>query len=142
MGRLKTPNAVLAKRASKHKRDEVAPASGNVHPVFELPPEAERAWNRIFSVMLEMGILSPAFADSMTIAAGAIGDIEIASRDLTERGHISITERGETKNPSFTIKTSAQQIAHRYLSSLGLTPTSIGNLIGKKQEESNPFADL
>ena len=88
-----------------------------------------------------MGTLSPAYADSITIAAGAIGDIEIASKDLQERGHISITERGETKNPSFTIKTSAQQIAHRYLSSLGLTPTTIGNLIGRKPTVTNPFEE-
>jgi phage terminase small subunit len=141
MGR-KTPNAVLIKRGSKKTREEIKPADGDVHPVFELIPEADRAWQRIFAVMFEMGILSPAYADAMTIAAGAIGNIEVASRDLAERGHISITERGETKNPSFTILTSSQQIAHRYLSSLGLTPTSIGNLIGRKQEESNPFADL
>lgn len=138
----KTPNAVLLKRGSKKARDEIRPAEGEVRPVFELVPEAQRAWKRIFAVMFEMGTLSPAYAELMTMTAVAIGNVEIASRDLAERGHISTTERGETKNPSFTVLTSSQQFAHRGLSSLGLTPTDIGNLIGKKREESNPFADL
>lgn len=138
----KTPNAVLQKRGSKKVRDEIDPGTGTVAPVFDLPPEAQRAWDRIVAIMEQMGTLSPSYADAMTIAAGAIGHIEIASRDLTERGHISITERGETKNPSFTVLSSSQQIAHRYLSSLGMTPTSIGNLTGIKKEDHNPIADL
>ena len=129
MARPATPNAILEKRGSKKTRDEIAPASGEVEPTYSLGDEAQRAWDRIAAVMRDLGILSPTWAETMTIAAGAIGDIEIASKDLNERGHISITERGETKNPSFTIKTSAQQTAHRYLSALGLTPTTIKNLV-------------
>lgn len=137
----KTPNTVLLSRGSNKTREEIPATSGQVLPSYELTPEGERAWKRITEQMEIMGTISPAYADSITIAAGAIGDIEIASADLRERGHISITERGETKNPSFTIKTSAQQIAHRYLSSLGLTPTTIGNLIGRKATEVNPFEE-
>ena len=92
--------------------------------------------------MDKLGILSPTYADSITIAAGAIGNIEIASRDLIERGHISVTERGETKNPSFTILTSSQGTAHKYLSLLGLTPTTIGKLVAVTKEEENEFAGL
>jgi P27 family predicted phage terminase small subunit len=141
MGRHKTPNAVLAKRGSKKTRREIEAAAGDVAPVFELRPEGRRAWIRIAAQMEIMGTLSPAFAEAITIAAGAIGNIEVATQDLQTRGHIAITERGETKNPSFTILTSSQQIAHRYLSSLGLTPTTIGNLIGRKKDESNPFEE-
>ena len=138
----KTPNEVLKRRGSKKTRDEIEAPAGEVMPVYDLAPEAMRAFRRIAGQLDAIGQLRPAFADSITIAAGAIGNIEIASRDLNERGHISITERGETKNPSFTILTSSQQIAHRYLSSMGLTPTTIGNLIGSHSEESNPIADL
>jgi P27 family predicted phage terminase small subunit len=142
MGRRKTPNALLEKRGSKKTRDEPEARDGEVNPTFHLPPEGKKAWERIRVEMDAMGTLSPAFADFMTIAAGAVGNIEISSRDLIERGHISVTERGETKNPSFTILTSSQQIAHRYLSALGLSPTSIGNLTRKKTEDTNPFEDL
>ena len=89
-----------------------------------------------------MGFLSPTYSEMITIAADAIGDIEIASEDLKTRGHISITERGETKNPSWTIKTSAQMAAHKYLTALGLSPTSIGKLTALKKEDDNPFADF
>jgi phage terminase small subunit len=142
MAGIKTPNAVLKRRGSKKTRDEIEAPEGQVAPVYELGPEGMRAFQRIAGHLEAIGQLRPAFSDSITIAAGAIGNIEIASRDLMERGHISITERGETKNPSFTILTSSQQIAHRYLSSLGLTPTTIGNLIGSQKEEYNPIADL
>ena len=138
----KTPNAILKRRGSKKTRNEIEAPDGEVSPVYPLSTEGQRAFQRIAGHLDAIGQLRPAFSDSITIAAGAIGNIEIASRDLNERGHISITERGETKNPSFTILTSSQQIAHRYLSSLGLTPTTIGNLIGSTMEESNPFADL
>ena len=137
-----TPNAILKKRGSKKTRDEIEAPSGKVEPTFQLGPEAQRAWHRIEKVMSDLGILSPSWAETMTIVSGAIGDIEIASKDLTERGHISITERGETKNPSFTIKTSAQQTAHRYLSALGLTPTTIKNLVKPDDHGVNEFADL
>ena len=142
MPRPATPNAILEKRGSKKTRDEIEPGKGEVHPTYELGPEAQRAWERLCAVMDGLGILSPSWAETMTIAAGAIGDIEIASKDLNERGHISITERGETKNPSFTIKTSAQQTAHRYLSALGLTPTTIKNLVKPAGSETNPFKEL
>lgn len=142
MPRPATPNAILKNRGSKKARNEIETPTGDVVPTYPLCDEAQRAWDRIEKVMADLGILSPTWAETMTIAAGAIGDIEIASRDLNERGHISITERGETKNPSFTIKTSAQQTAHRFLSALGLTPTTIKNLVKPEEEESNPFATL
>lgn len=141
MGRPATPNAILKKRGSRKTRNEVEPEEGEVFPTFPLGTEGQAAWGRIHFDMDQLGVLRPAYADFMTIAAGAIGDIEIASADLLERGHISVTERGETKNPSFTIKTSAQNTAHKYLTALGLTPTSIGKLIGSKKEEINPFAE-
>jgi len=141
MGRRATPNTVLKKRGSKNTRDEIEPESGPVMPTYPLSEEGQRAWDRLCGELEKLGVLVPAYADSITIAAGAIGDIEIASRDLSERGHISLTERGETKNPSFTIKTSAQTIAHRYLTALGLTPTTIGKLTGAKKEETNPFLE-
>lgn len=142
MGRNATPNTILKRRGSAKVREEIEPESGEVKPTYELSPEGALAWNRICTEMDKLGILKPTYADFVTIAAGAVGDIEIASRDLVERGHISITERGETKNPSFTIKTSAQQIAHRYLSALGLTPTTIGKLVGVEKQEYNPYEGL
>lgn len=138
----KTPNEILKRRGSKKTRDEIEASTGDVIPTFPLPPEGRAAWDRIAAELEKLGLLSPTYADSITIAAGAIGNIEIASLDLAKRGHISITERGETKNPSFTILTSSQQIAHRYLSALGLTPTTIGKLVMSEKEESNPFADI
>jgi P27 family predicted phage terminase small subunit len=142
MGKPKTPNSILKSRGSNYVRDEIEPETGAIEPTYDLSPEGKKAWDRICVEMEKLGILSPAYADFVTIAAGAVGDIEIASRDLVERGHISITERGETKNPSFTIKTSAQTIAHKYLSALGLTPTTIGKLVKPSGDDGNEFADL
>jgi len=142
MGRTRTLNSVLKSAGSKKVRDEIEPETGEVSPTYDLSAEGASAWNRICRELEKLGVLKPAFADFITIAAGAVGDIEIASRDLVARGHISLTERGETKNPSFTIKTSAQTVAHRYLTALGLTPTSIGKFTGLKSEEANEFADL
>ena len=140
---IRTPNEVLKRRGSKKVRDEVEAATGKTQPTHDLTPEGLAAFDRICAELEKIGVLSPTYADFVTIAAGAIGDIEIATRDLKERGHISITERGETKNPSFTIKTSAQTVAHKYLVALGLTPTSIGKLVGsKKDEDENPFETL
>jgi len=78
----------------------------------------------------------------ITQAADSLGDIEIANRDLRARGHISVAERGEVKNPSWTVKCSAKADAFKYLTALGLSPTAIGKLTGKKKEEENPFEDL
>lgn len=143
MARRQTPNPLLIARGSKRARaEEIEPAKGRVLPTYPLSPEGERAWKRIHGMMDKLGTLSPTYAELMTITAGAIGDIEIASADLVARGHISITERGETKNPSFTIKTSAQTTANRGLAALGLTPTTIGKIPGEPEKESNPFADF
>lgn len=143
MGRNATPNAILKKRGSgKIRENEPEPSTGKVLPTMDLSPQGKKAWDRICIELENLGVMSPTWADTITIAAGAIGDIEIASDDLIARGHISITERGETKNPSFTIKTTAQTIAHKYLSSLGMSPTSIGKLVGTKKEEVNPFDEL
>jgi len=108
-------------------------------PTMTLGEEGQRAFTRLSIELDGIGVLKPAFAEMITLAADALGDIEIASADLRERGHISVTERGETKNPSWTIKTSAQSIAFRYLSALGLSPTAIGKLTGAKKEEINEF---
>lgn len=143
MARNKTPNEVLKKRGSKHARENEPQArSGKVQTTRELTPEGSRAFDRICAELDALGYLSPTYSEMITIAADALGDIEIASDDLKKRGHISITERGETKNPSWTIKTSAQMAAHKYLTALGLSPTSIGKLTGIKKEEENPFADF
>lgn len=115
---------------------------GDVSPTMELGSEATAAWNRICAVLKDMGILSPAYAEFITIAADLIGDAHIASKDLRERGQISITERGETKNPSFTIKSTALANAYRYLTALGLSPTAIKNVTIGGDEEANPFASL
>lgn len=138
----KTPNVILQKRGSSKARDEPEPRTGNVDPTFPLAPEGLKAFRRITAEMHAMGTLSPSWAEFVTIAASAVGNIEIAAADITERGHISITERGETKNPSFTILTSSQATAHRYLSALGLSPTSIGNIARKPTEEINEFDTL
>jgi P27 family predicted phage terminase small subunit len=143
MGRHKTPNVVLKSRGSKKARkDEPEAAGGKVVPTMPLGDEAARAFQRVCEQLDGIGVLSPTYAETITQAAHALGDIEIASRDLDKRGHISITERGEAKNPSWTIKTSAQGTAHKYLMSLGLSPTAIGKLTGTKTEEENPFAHL
>ena len=140
MARHKTPNALLKKRGSKHFREnEPDQSTGEVVPVRSLGVEAQNAFARLCKELDLLGVLSPTYAEIITIAADAIGDIEIASADLMARGQISITERGEIKNPSWTIKTSAQTTAHKYLCSLGLSPTTIGKLTGVKKEEVNEF---
>ena len=140
MGRPKTPNAILEKRGSKHiRKNEPEQAQGKVMPTRAMGEEGQRAFLRLCKEIDHLGVLSPTYAEIITIAADAIGDIEIASADLMARGHISQTERGETKNPSWTIKVSAQQVAHRYLCALGLSPTAIGKLTGVKKEEVNEF---
>jgi P27 family predicted phage terminase small subunit len=138
-----TPNAILKKRGSKKSRaNEPDAATGKVVPTMPLSDEAGRAFERVCEQLDSIGVLSPTYAETITQAANALGDIEIASRDLDMRGHISVTERGETKNPSWTIKVSAQATAHKYLMALGLSPTTIGKLAGQKKEEENPFKAL
>lgn len=123
-------------KPSKDGRD------GEVMPTRNLSDEGQRAWDRLCAELKSLGYLSPSYADFITIAADAIGDIEIASQDLIKRGHISITERGETKNPSFTIKTSAQGVAYKYLTALGLSPTAISKLTGAlPKDEVNEFEE-
>lgn len=142
MAGIKTPNAILKKRGSKRVRaDEPEARDGEVVPTMELGPEGKQAFDRLSIELEGIGQLKPSFAEMITLAADALGDIEIASADLRKRGHISITERGETKNPSWTIKTSAQSIAFRLLTGLGLSPTAIGKLSGVKKEELNEFAE-
>jgi len=142
-GNIRTPKKELEKRGSPlANRNEPDARDGELHPTRRLSAEAQKAWARICVELEAIGYLSPTYAEMVTIAADAIGDIEIASNDLIERGHISITERGETKNPSFTIKTSAQGMAYKYLTALGLSPTAIGKLTGTKKEEENPFEAL
>ena len=141
MPRTPTPNAILKRRGSKKTRDEIDPASGEVMPTFALGEEGQKAFSRICDTLTELEILSPSYAELITITAGAVGNIEIATRDLTERGHISITERGETKNPSFTMLTSSQTQAQKGLIALGLSPTSIGKLTGGKKKTPNPFEE-
>ena len=142
MAGTKTPNEVLKKRGSRRVReDEPEAPAGEVSPTMKLGEEGQRAFARLSIEFEGIGQLKPSFAEMITLAADAIGDIEIASADLQERGHISQTERGETKNPSWTIKTSAQSIAFRLLSGLGLSPTAIGKLTGGKKEEVNEFAE-
>jgi len=142
MARRQSPNAVLKKRGSVHVREnEPEQAQGDVMPTRILGQEAQAAFARLCKELDEIGVLSPTYAEIITIAADAIGDIEIASADLMLRGQISISERGEIKNPSWTIKTSAQTTAHKYLCSLGLSPTTIGKLVGAKKEEANEFLE-
>ena len=138
----KTPNAILEKRGSRRTRkDEPEAPDGKVIPTMTLGAEGLQAFKRLSVELDAIGILKPSFAEMITLAADALGDIEIASADLRERGHISFTERGETKNPSWTIKTSAQSIAFRLLTGLGLSPTAIGKLTGVQKEEVNEFAE-
>ena len=142
MARQPTPNSVLKSRGSTRVRDEIEPEKGEVFPSFDLSPEGQKAWDVIHREMEKLGTLAPVYAYFMTIAADACGDIEIATTKLNEGGYINVTERGVTRSPYATIKTSAQTTAHKYLVALGLTPTSIKNLGGGKKEEKNPFDEF
>jgi P27 family predicted phage terminase small subunit len=143
MARLHTPNSILKKRASRRTRDEEPESrKGKVEPTRELSPEAAQAFDRLAAELGAIGVLSPTFAELMTMTADAIGDIEIASRDLMARGHVSTHERGEIKNPSWTIKATAHGMALKGLVNLGLSPGSIAKLAGQKKEEENPFKAL
>lgn len=140
MARLKTPNAILEKRGSKRVRDdEPEPAKGEVLPTYPMTKEGSEAFDRLCKELDLLGVLSPTYADFITIAADAIGDIQIAIAGLKRDGYISITERGVAKNPFVTIKNSATTTAHKYLCALGLSPTAIGKLTGVKKEEVNEF---
>jgi P27 family predicted phage terminase small subunit len=140
MARHKTPNTVLKNRGSTHVReDEPEAATGEVTPTFPMTGEGEKAFGRLCKELDLLGVLSPTYADFITIAADAIGDIQIAIDGLKSGGYISVTERGVAKNPFVTIKNSATTTAHKYLCALGLSPTSIGKLTGVKKEEVNEF---
>ena len=140
MARLKTPNAILKNRNSTHIREnEPEPAKGEVSPTYPMTKEGSEAFDRLCKELDLLGVLSPTYADFITIAADAIGDIQIAIEGLKENGYISITERGVAKNPFVTIKNSATTTAHKYLCALGLSPTAIGKLTGIKKEEENEF---
>jgi P27 family predicted phage terminase small subunit len=140
MARHKTPNNVLKSRASKHVRDDEPEAStGSVSPTFPMTKEGGEAFERLCIELDLLGVLSPTYADFITIASDAIGDIQIAIDGLKKDGYISVTERGVAKNPFVTIKNSATTTAHKYLCALGLSPTSIGKLTGVKKEEINEF---
>ena len=142
MGRTRTPNSVLKSRGSKKVRDEIEPSSGKVIPTRNLSPHALIAWDHICAELEILGVLSPAYAHTITMAADSMGKSRVASEDIDTRGQISITERGETKNPSCTFMATMDAASHKFLSSLGLTPTTIGRLVGVQKEEANEFADL
>ena len=139
----KTPNALLKKRGSKKvRKNEPEPAARDAGPTRELSAEGARAFARLSAALDEIGVNSATFAELITITADAIGDIEIANRDLLERGFIAITERGETKNPSWTVKTSATATAQKGLTALGITPTDLGKLTAGDKPKDNPFAEF
>ena len=140
MARNKTPNNLLKNRGSKHVREnEPDAATGEVTPTFPMTEEGAEAFERLCKELELLGVLSPTYADFITIAADAIGDIQIAIDGLKSGGYISVTERGVAKNPFVTIKNSATTTAHKYLCALGLSPTSIGKLTGVRKEEINEF---
>jgi len=124
----------------KKKAPEATPAQGDVIPTYELNDEAKAAFERIHSVMSEMGTLSPSYADLMTATASSIGRMIIADMDLDERGHISHSERGEVKNQSFNVYSTSQALAQKGLISLGLTPTSLGKIVTATKKQENPFS--
>jgi phage terminase small subunit len=116
------------------------PATGKIPPTYDLNEIAVAAFDRIHSIMQEMGTLSPSYADIMTSTASAIGRMIIADMDLDERGHISHAERGEVKNQSFNVYSTSLALAQKGLASLGLTPTSLGKIVTATKKEENPFA--
>ncbi len=121
---------------------QVAPLVGDVDPTFELNATAQLAFTRICGLMRDMGTLSPTYSDMITSTASAIGRMVLAEEDLNERGHISHSERGEVKNQSFTVYATAQSLAQKGLSALGLTPTTLGKIVTQPKEDTNPFSEF
>ena len=113
--------------------------TGEVVATYELNDESKKVFNRICDIMKKMGTLSPSYADIITATASSIGRMIIADKDLDERGHISYSERGEVKNQSFNVYSTSQALAQKGLSSLGLTPQSLGKIAPSPEKEENPF---
>ena len=126
--------------AAKKTKETAKATQGEVEPTYELNDESVQVFNRICDLMKKMGTLSPSYADIITATASAIGRMIIADNDLNERGHISHSERGEVKNQSFNVYSTSQALAQKGLSSLGLTPSSLGKVAVLKTPDENPFA--
>lgn len=114
--------------------------TGETKATYELNEEGQEAFDRICDLMKKMGTLSPTYAEIITATASAIGRMIIADADLNERGHISHSERGEVKNQSFNVYSTSQALAQKGLSSLGLTPASLGKITIPSKKDENPFS--
>lgn len=143
MGRPCTPNAILKARGSKKVRDEVEFTGSLGPPPLGMGGVALATWQEFVGELTGAGIaLTQIDRRNIINLCEAAQHCHDAQVDIKEHGLKSITERGETKNQSFTIQTTAAATFLRISSAYGCTPSSRGKIHGPPKAAANDFDDI
>ena len=144
MARPLTPNAILQKRGSKHARTNEPEFAGSIgDPPEDMEGVALETWRQFVDELTEAGVvLTQIDRRNVINLCEAAQHCHDAQEDIKRSGLKAITERGETKNQSFTIQTTAATTFLRISSAYGCTPASRGKVTVPTKPKTNKFADL
>ena len=144
MARPLTPNAILKKRGSTRVRKNEPEFVGDIgEPPAEMDGVALETWHQFVGQLSAAGVqLTQIDRRNVINLCEAAQHCHDAQEDIKANGLKAITERGETKNQSFTIQTTAATTFLRISSAYGCTPASRGKVTVPTKPKPNKFADL
>lgn len=112
-------------------------------PPTDMVGVALETWNDVTRELTAAGVvLTKLDRRNMINLAMAAQHGHDAQLDIEQNGLKSITERGEVKNGSFTIQTTAALTYLRISAAYGLTPASRNKVTVVQKAATNPFAEL
>jgi len=144
MGRPMTPNAILKKRGSRRVRENEPEFEGGIgDPPAGMGGVALDTWREFVGELTAAGVvLTQIDRRNVINLCEAAQHCHDAQEDIKAQGLKAMTERGETKNQSFTIQTTAATTFLRISSAYGCTPASRGKVVVPKKPKANKFDDL
>lgn len=134
------PNAIKKLSGSKYynpNEPEYSPGIGEPPPI--LTGLALACWHETVKELDSVGIGTKVESYALACYCMAVKSLHDAETEISKHGLIVQTERGFTKNPAFTIQSTAMVAILRFANAFGLTPASRGTVTASPKKTANPF---
>ena len=124
----------------------VAKLSVTPEPPKGFDKQHKKKWNEIGGKMVELGVLSVADLDALTLLVQNMVMLEKAHASILQEGMVIVVQTAKgpksVTNPSYRIYTECQKLAKPLLEQFGMTPKARQSLKVQEPEQEDPLADL
>lgn len=123
------------KAASRPGEPEISPGVP-VKPEWLTNEDASRLWDKLLPRLVQQGLMSELYGESLALLCEAYGDYLDAKRLIDENGPIAYSDKGSPYiHPAVNIKASADKRITTHLRQFGLSPSDVRDVTKVEQAQ-------